>query len=239
MDPQQSAEEPAAEEMQQEPAYPPPPSYYENMRLPAELPALPEKQPPPQAVGPQPGVVLPPAGAPGPYLRPSLTGWQPYYTPAQYPGAMPPGTSSRKQTWVIIAIICASVLLLCGAGGWALSNILGAISQQVNSANLVVQDFYQHMLHQDYTGAYADLQIKGLTTSTFTKDAQALDSQYGQIVSLSLDAVPFNSSTSATNTTHWQVTVHVTRQQASYTVSVSVDAINGSLLIDRKSTRLN
>jgi len=231
MDPQQSAEEPAAEEMQQEPAYPPPPSYYENMRLPAELPALPEKQPPPQAVGPQPGVVLPPAGAPGPYLRPSLTGWQPYYTPAQYPGAMPPGTSSRKQTWVIIAIICASVLLLCGAGGWALSNILGAISQQVNSANLVVQDFYQHMLHQDYTGAYADLQIKGLTASTFTKDAQALDSQYGQIVSFSLDAVPFNSSTSATNTTHWQVTVHVTRQQASYTVSVSVDAIIGSLLI--------
>jgi len=87
------------------------------------------------------------------------------------------------------------------------------------------------MLHQDYTGAYADLQIKGLTASTFTKDAQALDSQNGQISSFSLDAAPFNSSTSASNTTHWQVTVHVTRQQASYTVLVSVDAINGSLLI--------
>ena len=231
MDSQQSAEEPVAEEMQQEPAYPPPPSYYENMQLPAELPALPEKQPPPQVVRPQPGVVLPPAGAPGPYPGPSPMGWQPYYTPAQYPGAMPPVTSSRKQTWIIIAIICASVLLLCGAGGWALSNILGAVSQQVNSANLVVQDFYQHMLHQDYTGAYADLQIKGLTTSTSTKDAQALDSQNGQISPFSLDAAPFNSSTSVSNTTHWQVTVHVTRQQASYSVSVSVDAINGSLLI--------
>lgn len=231
MDSQQSEEKPVVEEIQQEPAYPPPPSYYENMQLPAELPALPEKQPPQQALRPQPGFVLPPAGAPGPYPGPSPRGWEPSYTPAQYPGVMPPGASSRKQTWIIIAIICASVLLLCGAGGWALSNILGAVSQQVNSPNLAVQDFYQHMLHQDYTGAYADLQIKGLTASTFTKDAQALDSQYGQISSFSLDAAPINSSTSASNTTHWQLTVHVTRQQASYTVSVSVDTINGSLLI--------
>ncbi|HKV57153.1 MAG TPA: hypothetical protein VJO32_02695 [Ktedonobacteraceae bacterium] len=225
MDSQQPPKEPVAEEVQQGVVYPPPPSYYENMQLPAELPPLPEKQ-----VAAQAGSVLSPAGRAESYYRPSLTGRPPLYAPGQphYPGMMPPASAARRQTWIIVAIIGASVLLLCGAGSWALANIFGAVSQQEIGANQVAQDFYQHMLQQDYNGAYADLQISGLTASAFTQDAQSMNAQYGQISSFSIDTTSFNSANSAPNATHWQFTVHVTRQQTTYSVQVPVDSINGS-----------
>ncbi|MGH2495896.1 MAG: hypothetical protein ACRDIV_14460 [Ktedonobacteraceae bacterium] len=218
MDSQQPPKEPAAGEMQQGVVYPPPPSYYENMQLPAELPPLPEKQAAVQA------------GKVESSYRPLPMGRQPLYMPGQhqYPGTMPPASAARRQTWVIVAIISASVLLLCGAGSWALVNIFGAVSQQQIGANQVAQDFYQQMLQQDYNGAYADLQISGLTASAFTQDAQSMNAQYGQISSFSIDTTSFNSANAAPNATHWQFTVHVTRQQTTYSVQVPVDSINGS-----------
>lgn len=230
MDSQQPPREPAAEEMQQETVYPPPPSYYENMQLPAELPSLPEKQSPAQDSGSQASDVLSPAGKTGAYYGLTSPGRQPYYAPGQYqyPGTMPPTRASRRQTWIIVAIIGASVLLLCGAGGWALTNIFRAVSQQEVGANQVVQDFYQQMLQQDYNAAFADLQINGLTASAFTQDAQAMNAQYGQISSFSIDTTSFNSANAAPNATHWQFTVHVTRQQTTYSVQIPVDYINGS-----------
>ena len=129
--------------------------------------------------------------------------------------------------WIIVAIIGASVLLLCGLGSWALANIYGAVSQQGVGANQVAQDFYQHMLQQDYNGAYADLQINGLTASAFIQDAQSVDARYGQVASFNIDTTSFNSANSATSATHWQMTVHVTRQQTTYSVQISVDNVNG------------
>lgn len=229
MDSQQPPREPAAEEMQQETIYPPPPSYYENMQLPAELPPLPAKQSPARDAGSQTGDVLSSTGKTGAYYGFTSPGRQPYYAPGQYryPGAVLPASASRRQTWIIVAIIGASVFLLCGAGGWALTNIFGAVSQQEVGANQVVQDFYQQMLQQDYNAAFADLQIDGLTASVFTQDAQAVNAQYGQISSFSIDTTSFNSANSAPNATHWQFTVHVTRQQTTYSVQIPVDNING------------
>jgi hypothetical protein len=232
MDSQQPSKEPVAEEMQQEAVYPPPPSYYENMSLPAELPPLPEKLTSTPASRTQPGVISPRDDVSGSYYRPSPTGKPPVYTSARYPypGMIPPDTArmARRQTWIIVAILSASVLLLCGAGSWALVNIFGAVSQQVVGANQVAQDFYQQLLQQDYNRAYADLQIKGLTASVFSRNAQAMNSQYGQITSFNIDTTSFNSANSAPNTTHWQIIVNVTRHQTSYRVPVSVDYINGS-----------
>jgi hypothetical protein len=230
MDSEQPVNEPAAGDTQQGVAYPPPPSFYENMQLPAELPPLPEKASSAQVIRPQSGLDIPPAVGPSPYYRPSPTRRQPPYTPGYHPhpSMMSPSRTSRRQTWVIVAIIGVSVLLLLGAGSWALANIYGAVSQQGVGANQVVQDFYQHMLQQDYSGAYVDLQINGLTASAFTQDAQSIDARYGQVASFNIDTTSFNSTNSAATTTHWQLTVNVTRQKATYSVQIPVDNIHGS-----------
>ena len=230
MNSEQPAHEPAAGETQQGVAYPPPPSYYENMQLPAEPPPLPEKQPGAHITQPVSGVVSPPATTPGPYYRPAPTGRQPSYTPGYYPqpAMMSPGGTSRRQTWVIVMIIGISALLLVGAGIWALANIYGGVSQQGVDANQVAQDFYQHMLQQDYSGAYADLQINGLTASAFTQDAQSVDAHYGQVASFNIDATSLNSANSASTATHLQVTVHITRSQTTYSVQIPFDNIHGS-----------
>ncbi len=231
MDFEQPANEPTAGKMQKGVAYPPPPSYYENMQLPAELPPLPEKPSSARAMRPQSGLLAaPPAGTQSSYYRPAPTGGQSFYSPGhhQYAGMMPPIRTSRGQTWVIVTIIGVSVLLLMGAGIWALANIYGGVSQQGVGANQVAQDFYQHMLQQDYNGAYADLQMNGLTASAFTQDAQSVDARYGQVASFTIDTTSLNSANSASTATHWQVTVNVTRQQTAYSVQISLDNINGS-----------
>jgi len=120
------------------------------------------------------------------------------------------------------------LLLLVGASIWALANIYGGVSQQGVGANQVAQDFYQHMLQQDYSGAYADLQINGLTASAFRHDAQSIDARYGQVASFNIDTTSFNSANSASTATHLQVTVHVTRPQATYSVQIPLDNIDGS-----------
>jgi hypothetical protein len=196
---------------QQELVYPPPPSYYQNMQAPTELPPLPGKSAQPQLSQPHPVAGTPP-------------GYYGYGVPRQY-YPPPPVRGSRRQRLIIIAIIGASVLLLCGAGSWALYNIFGAVSQQVGGATQVVQDFYQHLQKQDYNGAFSDLQINGLTENTFTQKAQAVDSQYGMIITFNI------SSTSASSTSGWQMTVSVTRHNASYDVPVSLTSINGNWVI--------
>lgn len=128
--------------------------------------------------------------------------------------------------WIIVAIISASALLLCGLGSWALATIYGAVSVQGTNANQVAQDFYQHILQQDYHGAYADLNISGLTASAFQQDARSVDAQYGLVASFSIDTTSFNSANAAEK--HEQITVHVTRQQATYSVLVSLESVNGS-----------
>lgn len=143
-------------------------------------------------------------------------------------GMMPPIRTSHGQTWVIVTIIGVSVLLLMGAGIWALANIYGGVSQQGVGANQVAQDFYQHILQQDYSGAYADLQMNGLTASAFIQDAQSVDARYGQVASFTIDTTSLNSANSASAATHLQVTVNVTRQQTAYSVQISLDSINGS-----------
>jgi hypothetical protein len=230
MNSEQPANEPAAGETQQGVAYPPPPSYYENMQLPAEHPPLPEKQPGAHITQSISGVVSPPGNTPGPDYRPAPMGRQPSYTPGHYPhpGMMSPSGTSRRQTWIIVAIIGVSVFLLLSAGIWALANIYGAVSQQGISANQVAQDFYQHILQQDYSGAYADLQINGLTASAFMQDAQSVDTRYGQVASFNIDTTSFNSANSAPTATHGQVTVNVTRQKTTYSVQISLNSIHGS-----------
>jgi ABC-type multidrug transport system fused ATPase/permease subunit len=231
MNSEQPAYEPAAGETQQGVAYPPPPSYYENMQLPAEPLPLPEKQPGAHITQPISGVVSPSAAttAPGPYYRPAPTGRQPSYTTGHYPhpAMMSPTRTSHRQTWVIMTIIGVSVLLLVSAGIWAVANIYGGVSQQGVSANQVAQDFYQHMLQQDYSGAYADLQINGLTASAFTHDAQSVDARYGQVASFNIDATSLNSANPTSTATHLQITVHVTRPKTTYSVQIPLDNING------------
>ncbi len=225
---EQPANGPATGGMQEEVAYPPPPSYYETMQLPAELPSLPGTVSPVQVIPPQSGSGVEPAAMQPPYYRAMSASERPLYTPVSYrsPGMASPARVSRRQVWIIVAIISASALLLCGLGSWALATIYGAVSVQGTSANQVAQDFYQHILQQDYHGAYADLNISGLTVGAFQQDAQSVDAQYGLVASFSIDTTSFSSANAAQ--THEQITVHVTRQQAIYSVHVSLASINGS-----------
>lgn len=225
---EQPAHKPTTGEIQQGVAYPPPPSYYENMQFPAKSPLLPEKKPGAPITQPVSGPVSPPAPTPGPNFRPVSANRQSPYAPSHYPHprVLSPGATSRRQAWVIVAIISVSAFLLVGAGIWAVATIYGGVSQQGMSANQVAQDFYQHMLQQDYSAAYADLQMNGLTASAFTQDAQSIDTRYGQVASFNIDATSFGSANSSA--TYWQVTVHITRQQARYSVQVPLANIHGS-----------
>lgn len=128
-----------AQDLPQGLIYPPPPSFYQNMQVSAERPSL----PPPLAArqvpvsSGQPGSVPPvyPYGPPGQSSPPGLPpGWR------QAPVKRP-----RKRTWVIVAIIAAVVLLLCGLAGWAFYSLFSTVAQQMNGITNVAQDFYQHM----------------------------------------------------------------------------------------------
>jgi len=225
---EQPANEPVAGEMREEVVYPPPPAYYETMQLPAELPPLPGKLSPAQSMPPRSGPDVSPASRPPSFYRAAAASGRPLYAPESYRtrGMTSSAGTSRRQVWIIVAIIGASALLLFGLGIWALATIYGAVSVQGVSANQVAQDFYQHILQQDYHGAYADLSMSGLTASAFQQDAQSVDAQYGLLASFSIDTASFNSANSTV--THEQITVHVTRQQATYSVLVSLESINGS-----------
>lgn len=195
-----------AHQPQNEPefVYPPPPSYYQNLQVPAERPPLPGQ--PPAAASPTPSK-------------------QPPYSQGAYPPQWrPPVKRSRKQTWIIVSIIIGSVLLLCGAGSWALYNVMGTVFQQVNGAPQVVQDFYQQVQSQNYTAAFHDLSIRGQTPATFTQAAQALDTRYGPVKSFQIGSTTIGSGTSSA----WQISVSVTRSKAAYAVFVSVDNAGGS-----------
>jgi hypothetical protein len=217
--------EPSEQDIQQGLVYPPPPSYYQNMQISTERPPLPGK---PLQPSQQPLYTQQLPYAPSAYYgygRPGMPA--PTYAPGQYPGVMPPYSPvrrSRKHIWIIVSIISASVLLLCGAGGWAFYSIFTAVSQQVNGATQLVQDFYQHLQTHDENNAYFDLQIDGLTSNAFFLRVQGVVSQYGSLTSFKLDSTSFSSNAGLSR---WQITEDVTRQYASYTVPVSVDSING------------
>src|SRR5579859_1546947 len=134
---EQPAHKPTAGEIQQGVAYPPPPSYYENMQLPAKPPLLPEKKPGAPITRPVSGPVSPPAPTPGPNYRPVSANRQSPYAPSRYPHPpiVSPIATSRRQAWVIVAIISVSVILLVGAGIWAVATIYGGVSEQGMSAN--------------------------------------------------------------------------------------------------------
>jgi len=217
------ASEPSEQDIQQGLVYPPPPSYYQNMQVSSERPPLPGKplQPAPPT-SPFPNV--PPAyygyGTPG---MPAPT-----YAPGHYPGMMPPYPPvrrSRKHIWIIVSIISVSVLLVCGAGGWAFYNIFNTVSQQVNGATQLVEDFYQRLQNNDQNEAYIDLQINGLTSGAFLQQVQTVIARYGSLTSFNLDSTSFSSNAGSLR---WQIMMDVTRQHASYTVPVRVDSINGA-----------
>jgi hypothetical protein len=195
--------------------YPPPPSYYQNLQLPAERPPLPE-QVSSQVEQPSTRTYYNPQAryAPQPDSRP------PNQQESYPPRWKQPARRSRKQTWIIVSIILGCVLLLCGAGSWALYNVVGTVFQQVSGAPQVVQDFYQQVQSQNYNAAFDDVQISGQTLETFTQAAQALDTQYGPVKSFQLGS----TNPGAT----WQITVSVTRTKATYAVFISVDNANGT-----------
>jgi len=199
--------------------YPPPPSYYENMLVPAERPPLPGQPQPQQTLQPPAAAQNSPREA---YYK--QQGAQPSRPGDAAHRWQPPTSRSRKQTWVIISIIGVCVLLLCGGGGWALYNVVGAVFQQVSGAPQVVQDFYQQVQSQNYTAAFNDLQISGQTATTFSKEAKALDTQYGPLQSFQIGATSISSS----NTSAWQITVSITRTRAAYAVILSVNNAGGS-----------
>ncbi len=201
--------------------YPPPPSYYQNMQVPAERLPLPG-QPQPQPLEPTTPARYDTQGTY--YRQPGVQEAPPYRPGDAAPRWQPPTRRSRKQTWVIISIIGVCVLLLCGGGGWALYNVVGAVFQQVSGAPQVVQDFYQQVQSQNYTAAFNDLQISGQTATAFSEEAKTLDTQYGTVQSFQIGATSISSS----NTSAWQITVSVTRTRAAYAVTVSVNNAGGS-----------
>ncbi len=209
--------QPPAQSSPGEPAYPPPPSFYQN------LPAPSEKQP----LSP-PAVVDRPSVTP----TPSVGGVRPTYQPG--PGYPPPpgprAKRSHKGLWITLSIVGVLLLLICGLCGWAGYTLFVPSFQNASGIVTEVNSYYQSVEQRNYTSAYADLHVDGLTPDAFAQQAQLRDTQAGTITSFMLGTpVPDTSHGSGgIDFSYYTADVTVVRVNASYTVHLDLQKINGS-----------
>lgn len=213
-----ASSENAASTSESDLVYPPPPSFYQNMRIPAESP-----QPP----VPVPGQPLPPGIQPGFYPPPAMAMQQPF--PGAYP-TIKPAKRSRKKLWIILSIVGASVLLLCGLCSWGAYSFAAPIFQGVSSVSTLTQDYYQSLEQQNYGVAYTDLQVSNLSQADFTQQAQQRETESGTINSFQITAVSpqVSSSSSSTNISGYTITINVVRKNSTYTVHLNMTKIGNS-----------
>lgn len=193
--------------------YPPPPSYYQNMQIPADRPALPLQQ-----------------GIPGTQAQLSMMGVQaPPSAPAHYPEMQMPIKKSYKWVWIIVSIFSVGFLVTCGLCGWEGYQLFDTVITQETGATDVVNAYFGDVQNQRYAHAYQHLQINGLTLEDYTKQALASDIQNGSLLSFAAQQPTFDTNaTSGPDLNKWSYTVNVTRAKTSYPVLVTVEKIGGS-----------
>ena len=193
--------------------YPPPPSYYQNMQIPAERPALPL----------QPGI-------PGKQAQLSMMGVQvPPSTPMHYPEMQAPIKKSYKWVWIIVSIFSVGFLATCGLCGWGGYQLFDTVITQETGATDVVNAYFGNVQNLRYAQAYQNLQINGLTLEAYTKQALASDIQNGSLLSFAAQQPTIDTNaTSGLDLNKWSYTVNVTRAKTSYPVLVTVEKIGGS-----------
>jgi hypothetical protein len=196
---------------QQGMVYPPPPSYYQNMQISAERPAL------------QPGI-------PGTQAQLNMMGVQaPPSAPTRYPEMQTPIKKSYKWVWIIVSVFSVGFLATCGLCGWGAYQLFDTVITQETGATDVVNAYFQDVQNQRYEHAYQNLQISGLTLEDYTKQAQASDTQNGLLLSFAVEQPTFDTNAnSGPDLTRWSYTVNVTRAKTSYPELVTVEKIGGS-----------
>jgi len=202
--------------------YPPPPSYYQNMQIPTVPAALPLQS--------SPHTSLP--------LQPSTPGSQaglnqmdvkvPPYAPPRYPGVQPPVKKSYKWVWIVVSIFSIVILAACGLFGWGVYQLFDTVLKQESGATNVVNTYFQDVQHQEYAGAYQNLQISGLTLENYITQAQTSDTQNGLLLSyVTEQPTPNTNSSTGPDLSQWRYTVDVTRAKTTYPVLVTVEQIGG------------
>ena len=142
--------------------YPPLPSYYQNMQIPPERSALPLQAGANTSLAPDRQAQL------------NSTGIQaPLYPPTYYPGMQPPLKKSYKWVWITVSIFSVAILVTFGLCGWAFYQLFNTVVQQQMGATDVVNSYFKNVQNQQYTSAYQNLQITGLTEEDFISKAQA------------------------------------------------------------------
>jgi hypothetical protein len=216
---------PLDEAVRQGLVYPPPPSYYQNM------PVMPEQLQPPLPPSPQQiGTGL--AGyVPQRQMLQGNVQVYPPQPPGAFPAYMPPPAAKKSRTWIWLLVTILSVIVLasCGLCGWAFYTIFSTTYQQVSGSVDVVNDYYSNLQSRNYTAAYHDLAITGLTQEAFSTQATKLDTQDGSVLSFTLGQPSFQtSSNTGPDLSHFNVTVDVKRAHSSYTALLTVNKIGGS-----------
>jgi hypothetical protein len=198
---------------QQGMVYPPPPSYYQNMQIPAERPALPL----------EPGV-------PGTQAQLNTMGVQaPPSVPTRYPEMQAPIKKSYKWVWIIVSIFSVGFLATCGLCGWGAYQLFDTVITQETGATDVVNTYFQDVQNQRYAQAYQNLQISGLTLEDYLKQVQTSDTQSGTLLSYVIGQPTFGTnSSSGPDLSQWSYTVNVKRAKNSYPVLVTVEKMGGS-----------
>ncbi len=206
--------------------YPPPPSFYQNMpgvQSPLVRPGFP----------PQPGANAPltfRSAGPQEHLYPAgmLTPTSPF-PPVQLPGMQPPVKRSYKWVWIIVSIFAVAFLVSGGLCTWAFYQLFNMTFQQESGSINVVNDYFQRIQNRNYTNAYSDLQISGLTQDDFIARAQASDAQNGSLLSFVVGTpTPGSNPNSGPDLSQWRFTIDITRAKASYPVLLTVQNIGGN-----------
>ncbi len=205
------ASAPSEEAIRQGLVYPPPPSFYQNVPVLLEPPSLPAGQVPQMPLN---AANVPPA-----------------YVPI--PPAQSPVKRSRTWIWIVVSTLSIVLLVCCGLCGWGFYTIFSSAFQQATDSIGLVDDYYSSIQAKSYTTAYNDLapqgSISGLTLDQFTQRAQALDDQYGPVLSYTLGSPQYSSSANTgPDLTHFSIIVNVSRAKLSYSVLLTVSKIRGN-----------
>jgi hypothetical protein len=203
------AHAPSEEAIRQGLVYPPPPSFYQNVPISVEPPPLPATP-----ISPVPAYAV---NGPPSYIPP---------TPAV--------KKSKRWVWILVSICSIILLISCSLCGWRTYTIFSTAYQQATNSLTLVDDYYTAIHAKNYVAAYNDLApqgtINGLTLDQFTQRTQALDEQYGSVLSYTLGQPQYVivSNNGSPNISSLSIPVNVSRSKLTYTALLTVIKVGRS-----------
>lgn len=144
--------------------------------------------------------------------------------------APPKKKSSLRWLWITLGIVGGLVILVCGGCAIAGAFGIGFLAKTVAAPITTVNSYYQAVENQNYTQAYSYLQIDTFTAggqsvaaseTTFAQLAGGLDTARGKVSNFNIK----NTNVSGDTAT---VTVDVTRNGQTYTVTLQLRQVSGN-----------